>query len=279
MKETIYTPASQITKPLQLLRAMVTDLGKSRELAWRLLLRNLRGQYRQSFLGVFWALVPPALTAIGLSFANSSGILRIGQTDIPYPAYVMLGIVLWETFRDSLKGPETAIRTSRPLLAQIKFPHESMILTQLGEILFNLLVKLIFVVIIFLVFKVSVSWTLLIAPFAFLSLILLGTAIGLLLVPITHLIEDVSKSMDVILTVWFFLTPVVYPMPTQGRLAFFIQLNPVTSLLMTARELVTTGQVTQGSAFLLVSFLTILLLLLGWIVFRLSIPYLVERIS
>jgi lipopolysaccharide transport system permease protein len=275
----VYTPESRILHPLQLFKEMYHDLLACRELAWRLFVRDIRGQYRRSFLGITWAILPPALTAAGFTFANNAGLVNVGETDIPYPAYVMLGTVLWQTFLDSLNSPQTAVDTSRPLLAQVKFPHEAIILTQLGQILFNLGIKLIFVVALFVFFKVSVSWTIIFAPIAIINLILLGAGIGLLLVPVNNLIQDVSRAMEIVTTVWFFLTPVAYPVPTSGIYSLIVKLNPVTSLLVTAREMITTGLLSQLWSFIIVSLISIIGLILGWLVYRLSMPYLIERIS
>ncbi|MGD1913453.1 MAG: ABC transporter permease [Rivularia sp. (in: cyanobacteria)] len=277
--ETLYTPKSKILRPLKLFREMYGDLFASRELAWRLLIRNIRGQYRRSFLGITWAIVPPALTAAGLTFANDTGVLNIGETDIPYPAYVMLGTVLWQTFLEALNCPQIAINTSRPLLAQVKFPHEAIILTQLGQILFNLIIKLAFVIALFIIFRVSVSWTIILSPIAMINLIILGTAIGLLLVPVTNLIQDISRAMEVITLAWFFLTPVAYPTPDNPILNFIVKLNPVTPLLVTARELITTGVLSQPLSFAFVSIIALIGLVLGWLIYRLAMPYLIERIS
>ncbi len=278
-KKTVYTPDSRIVRPVYLFQEMIADLLASRELAWRLLVRNIRGQYRQSFLGIFWAIVPPAMTAAGLTFANNTGILNVGETDIPYPAYVMLGTVLWQTFLESLNSPQVAIKASRPLLAQVKFPHEAIIITQLGQTLFNLLIKLLFVVILFILFRVSVSWMIILAPIAIINLIILGTAIGLLLVPITNLVQDVSRSLEVITLAWFFLTPIAYPPPDNSILNFIVKLNPVTPLLVTAREMITTGMLSQTFSFILMSVITLIGLILGWLIYRLAMPYLIERIS
>ena len=279
IQETLYTPKSRILNPLRLFREMYGDLFASRELAWRLLVRNIRGQYRRSFLGITWAIVPPALTAAGLTFANNTGVLNIGETDIHYPAYVMLGTVLWQNFLEALNCPQIAINTSRPLLAQVKFPHEAIILTQLGQILFNLTIKLAFVIVLFILFRVSVSWTIILSPIAIINLIILGTAIGLLLVPATNLIQDVSRAMEVITLAWFFLTPVAYPTPDNPILNFIVKLNPVTPLLVTARELITTGVLSQPFSFTLVSLIALIGLILGWLIYRLAMPYLIERIS
>ena len=277
--EIIHTVESEIRHPWRLLGEMLGDVIASRELAWRLLVRNIKAQYRQSFLGIFWALIPPALTAIGCTFASNAGIINIGNTDIPYPAYVMLGTTLWQTFLDAFNGPGIAFKSSRSLLTQIKFPHEAIIISQLGQTFFNLLVKLIFVVLIFLVFQVPVSWMIIFSPFTFLSLILLGTAIGLLLIPVTNLIKDVANSLQVVILVWFFITPVAFPVPNEGIMSIMVKLNPVTPLLVTARELVTTGEISYSVAFVLVSLLSLLMLLIGWLVFRLSMPFLIERVS
>ncbi|MBW4613054.1 MAG: ABC transporter permease [Desmonostoc vinosum HA7617-LM4] len=278
-EEIIYTPESRILHPLQLFKEMYRDLLASRELAWRLLVRDIRGQYRRSFLGITWAILPPALTAAGFTFASNAGLVNVGETDIPYPAYVMLGTVLWQTFLEALNSPQTAVDTSRPLLAQVKFPHEAIILTQLGQILFNLAIKLIFVVALFIVFQISVSWTIILAPIAIIALIVLGIAIGLLLVPVNNLIQDVSRAMEVITLAWFFLTPVAYPIPTSGIQFWIVKLNPVTPLLVTAREMITIGSLSQLGSFVIVSIISLFGLIFGWLVYRLAMPYLIERIS
>jgi lipopolysaccharide transport system permease protein len=277
--EVVYTPKSRIYEPLKLLQEMSSDLQACRELAWRLLVRDIKAQYRRSFLGITWAILPPALTAAGLTFASNKGVLNIGSTGIPYPAYVMLSIVLWQTFIEAFNSPQVAINTSRPLLAQVKFPHEAIILTQLGQILFNLVLKLVFVILLFVMFRVPISWTIIFTPIAMITLILLGISIGLLLVPLTNLVEDVSRGMEVIIPVWFFLTPVIYPVPSEGILSIVVKLNPVTPLLVTAREMMTAGVLSQPLEFLLMIVITLISLILGWLVYRLSIPFLIERIS
>ena len=278
-REIIYTPQSRIRSPRRLIAEMAQDLWRSRDLALRLFLRDVRSQYRSSFLGTAWAIVPAAITAAGLTFASESGVLNIEDTGIPYPAFVMLGTILWQTFLEAFNSPEQAIKASRTVLSRVKFPHEAIILSQLGQVLFNLLLKLVLLVILFVIFSVTISWKIVLAPFAFISLITLGFGIGLFLVPINHLVQDISRAMEIIVLVWFFLTPVIYPVPDNRLISTLVKLNPVTPLLVTARELMTTGIISEPAEFLAVSALAIASLLFGWLVFRLSMPYLVERIS
>ena len=124
----VYTPESQLRHPLQLFTQMWRDLLACRELAWQLLIRNISAQYRQSFLGILWAVLPPIVTAIGFTFANNAKIVNIGATDIPYPAYVMFSMALWQTFTEAINGPIQAVTSAKQMLSRINFPREALIL-------------------------------------------------------------------------------------------------------------------------------------------------------
>ena len=274
-----YTPDSLVKKPWFLIQQMLLDLHRSRDLSWTLIKRNIQAQYRDAFFGMTWALFPPALTAIGLTLANNAGFLNVARTEIPYPAYVMLGTVLWQTFLESFQAPEAAIKSSKPLLAQVKFPHEAIIVAQLGQVVFNFLTKLILVVILFLAFRVPVSWKLVFSPFALLSLVILGLGIGLILAPVTALVKDISNAMQAIILGWFFLTPIAYPPPEKSFFLVLVELNPVTPLLSATRDLITLGSIEDPIAFSIVTALALGLFVIGWLVYKLSIPYLIERIS
>jgi lipopolysaccharide transport system permease protein len=258
---------------------MWRDLLASRELAWRLMVRDISAQYRQSFLGIVWAFLPPIVMAAGFTLANDANVINVGVTDLPYPAYVMFSTALWQTFVEALNGPVQAVTTAKPMLARVNFPREALILAKLGEVFFNFAIKLILIVALFIWFRVPVSWTLILTPVALIHLVLLGTFIGIVLAPLGVLYQDVSKGLTLITGFWLFLTPVVYPVPSAGTFGFLVKLNPVTPLLVTARELATTGVVSEPLRFWVVSAITLLGLLLTWIAFRLAMPFVVERVS
>ncbi|WP_293090785.1 ABC transporter permease [Moorena sp. SIOASIH] len=265
--------------PLQLFQEMRRDLLASRELAWRLLVRDISAQYRQSLLGIIWAFIPPIVTAIGFTLAKSNGVINVGSTGLPYPAYVMFSMTLWQTFVETLNGPVQAVTEAKAMLAKINFPREAIILSKLGQVFFNFSIKLILIVGLFIWFKMPVSWSVIIAPVAFIHLVLFGTFIGLLLAPMGALYKDFSMGLTLATGFWLFLTPVVYPVPSEGVFGAIVKLNPVTPLLVTTRELATTGVISEPLGFWVTSGIAVVGLLLAWIVYRLSIPFVVERIS
>lgn len=279
MNETIYTPQSKLKHPRKLRRLMWRDLLASRELAWQLMLRDIKVQYRQSVLGLAWAFIPPIVMALGLSWAGESQVIAISATDLPYPAYVMFSTSLWQTFIEALQGPVQAVNQAKPMLSRVNFPREAIILAKLGEVLFNFGIKLILIIGLFIWFRISVGWSVILAPVALIHLILLGTWFGVMLAPLSILYQDVTKALTMITGFWLFITPVIYPVPETGSFGTLVRLNPVTPLLVTTRELATTGILTQVTGFWIVSAIAILGLLLTWIAFRLAMPFVIERIS
>lgn len=155
--EYIYTPQSELRHPKRMFRQMWRDLLAARSLAWRLMVRDISAQYRQSFLGIAWAFIPPIAMAVGFTLAGNARAISIGETDIPYPAYVMFSTALWQTFVESLQGPVQASSDAKPMLARVKFPREALILAKLGEVGFNFGIKMILICALFLIFRVPVS--------------------------------------------------------------------------------------------------------------------------
>ncbi|RAM51629.1 MAG: ABC transporter permease [Hapalosiphonaceae cyanobacterium JJU2] len=258
---------------------MGRDLLASRELAWRLLVRDISAQYRQSLLGIFWAFIPPVITAAGFTLAKSNGIVNIGNTELPYAAYVMFSMSLWQTFVEALNGPVQAVTAAKSMLARINFPREALIVAKLGEVFFNFSIKLILIIGLFIWYRIPVTLSVILAPVALIHLVLLGTFIGLLLAPMGALYQDFSKGLTLLTGFWLFITPVVYPLPSDGVFGTIVKLNPVTPLLVTIRQLATTGVITDPQGFWIASIIAIMGLLLAWIIYRLAMPFVVERIS
>jgi lipopolysaccharide transport system permease protein len=275
----VYTPESRMRHPLILFKEMWRDLLLSRELAWRLLIRDISAQYRQSLLGVIWAFFPPLITALGLVVAKNAGAVNIATTEIPYPAYVMFSMSLWQVFVEALSGPLAAVGAAKPMLAKINFPREAIILAKLGEVFFNFGIKLVLIVGLFIWFKIAVTWNVILAFVALIHLVVLGTAIGLVLAPLGALYGDVGRVIPVILTPLMLLTPVIYPVPKQGWFSAVVNWNPVTPLLVTIRDLATTGVVSDPTGFWVVSVLSLGFLLVSWVLYRLSMPFIIERMS
>ena len=279
LKKTVYSPESHLRQPGLLVREMLADLFASRGLAWRLFVRNISAQYRQTMLGYLWAFLPPLFSMAVWVFLNSQKVINVRDPGMPYPVFVLIGTVLWQTFVDALNSPLKLVTASKGMLAKINFPREALILAGLGEVLFNFAIRVVLLVGVFLWFKTSVPETIIYVPVGVIALIMLGLTFGILMTPLGILYTDVGRGIVIITQSWFFLTPVIYPMPESGFAALFTKLNPVTPILLTTREWMTTGSTTQLGGFWLVLSLTLVLLLFGWLLYRIAMPHLISRMS
>jgi lipopolysaccharide transport system permease protein len=277
--EVVYTPGNSLRHPHILFRQMWSDLANSFEPAYRLLKRDISAEYRQSLLGIFWAIIAPVFGSAAFILANNAKIINVGNVGLPYPAYVMFSMVLWQIFLGAFNAPLSSITSSVHIMTRIKFRYETAILKTLGHVFWNALVKSVLVIGLFVYFKINLHLTLLFFPVAFVMLILFGLLLGMIVAPVGSLYHDISKIIELVMPFLMFITPVIYAIPESGKLAMFMKLNPITYLLLTARESAAMGFVSFPVEFIIISVITFLLLPLAWLVLRISMPYIIERMS
>ena len=197
-------------------RQMARDLVNSRELAWRLFVRDISAQYRQSMLGYFWVVIPPLVAALPFIYLNAQGIVSIGATPIPYAAYAMIGTTIWQVFVDALNAPLRLVTAARPMLTRINLPREAILLSALAQVVLGFLIRLVLLIGVMVWFRMVPPATALLFPVGILSLMLFGFVIGLLLTPLGILYGDVQQAMPIATTFLILLTPVLYPPPRSG---------------------------------------------------------------
>ena len=276
---TVYTPDSSLASPVKMLREMWRDLLASRELAWRLAVRDISAQYRQTFLGILWAFILPLANTLVWVFLSASGIVAVSDTALPYPVYVFSGSMLWAILMDAVNAPLKQTEAAKSMLAKLNFPRESLIVSGIYQTLFNASIKVALLLAVLPFMGVGLSWSLLLFPIGLLSLVLVGTAIGLLLTPVGVLYTDIGKGLPLLMQFLMYLTPVVFPMPKAGIAATIYAVNPLSPIILTARDWLTGFAPEHLTAFFVVNAFTGLLLLGVWIVFRLAMPILIERMS
>jgi lipopolysaccharide transport system permease protein len=279
MKEVVYTPQSELLSPGRFVGSMFRDLLASRELALCLFLRDFSARYRQSFLGYIWVFVPPLATTITFVFLRSQGLFTTGQTSVPYPAYVIIGMLFWQVFVDAIQCPLKAVTAAKAVLSKIQFPPEAILLAGLGEVLFSFLVRLLLVAAVFVWYHLTLPVTALLLPVSVGALLILGFTLGVLVTPLGVLYTDVTQSLSVVTTFWLFLTPVIYPARDTGLAGWLSRWNPVSPLLIVGRDWLIVGKTTHLTEFIFVSVLSLVVLLGGWVCYRVAMPHLITRIG
>lgn len=260
-----------------MIREMFHDLWRSRDLGFRLANRDIRSTYRQSLLGLFWAFITPLMTALVWIFLNAAGVVKVGSTPIPYPAYVFSGTIVWAIFSESLLAPITQTQAAKSMMGKINFPKEGLLISAFYKLAFNASIKFLLLIVVLLFLGVFPDWCVVLVPLILLVLMFFGFVIGLGLTPIGMLYGDIGRAIPIALQLMMFLSPVVYTLPDEGVLRTIMNLNPLTPIIISIRNYMSGMDFYQPGYFWLVLAITLFVSLFAWIFYRLSIPIIVER--
>lgn len=261
----------------ELVRAIIADLPAAASLAWRLACQNIRARYRRAFLGMLWAMLPPFAITLGFSLAHRANVFQVPETALPYPVYVLVGTVLWQIFAECLEGPYNGLEGARSYITRVLFPREAFLGAQFLEIGFSACIRVGVAVAFAAGMGVTLKASILLLPFVALSVLIVGFALGLLLAPGLVLFGDAIHLLRLILAYGLFLAPVVYPPPTEGLFSWIVAINPVTPLMILAREVFSGWELAAvGSAAVMVC-AGVVGLGLGILLMRITLPFLLER--
>lgn len=278
LKTTVYQKVNN-KKIGKLLQESLSDMFSSRFLAKQLAIRDIKAQYRQSFLGILWAFITPLSTALVWIILSKSGTVQLTDTGVPYPVFVFSGTLLWSIIIESINAPMSNTNGARGILSKINFPKEALILSGVYKLISNSCVKIILLLVFLIVYDVGFHASALFFPLAFIGIIFFGTTIGLFITPIGMLYNDVGKIISMGLSFLMYATPVVYAIPKTGLLKTLMELNPLTPLLLTTRNLLFGQNLDYLAYYFGVFAVCIPLFFLGLVFYRISIPIIVERMS
>lgn len=263
--------------PGRILKESLKDIYNSRFLARQLAKRDIKAQYRQSYLGILWAFITPLLTAAVWIFLTMSGTIQVTQTGIPYPLYAFSGTLIWSIIADSISSPTQSTNGARGLISKINFPKEALVVSGIYKLLFNSAVKIVLLIVLVFLLEVGFHWSLLLLPFAILGAVVIGTTIGLFITPISMLYTDIQKLVSIGMGFLMYITPVVYAMPAEGIMRKLMEINPFTPVILTARDMITGSSPQFLVYYLFVLLSCIPFFFMALIFYRISIPIIVER--
>ena len=267
----IYEKNSKI-KLFEEIILILLNLKNSHFLAKQLAKRDISAQYRQSFLGFFWLFITPIITAGVWIFLSSSGTITLNNTGIPYPVYAFSGTLIWSIIIESINGPLTSTIGARDILSKINFPKEALILSAIYKLFFNSFIKVILIIIIILAFGLGLHWLLFLFPVSLMITVLIGTTIGLFITPLGLLYSDISRLITMVLSLFMYITPVVYAIPSKGIMKTIMELN-------TIRATATGQNLDYFGYFVALGGISVILFCVGLIIYRGSIPVIIERLG
>lgn len=260
-------------------KAIIKDFHASNELAFRFVKSKIASQLRTSFMGIFWLILPPIINTVVWVYLNSTLNFKIDTGGVPYPLFVFTSTTLWTIFADSLMICKNWFSANLSVLSKVDIPKEAIIISAFYELMFNTFIKICVFVMIVVFMQASQLYYFHYYLMGVFSTILFGFSIGLLLVPINVLIADVFSAIGLVMPILMLVTPVLYPLKTDGISYYINMFNPLTAMIDTPRSLFFGTDVTYLTSYLIYISISVLILLVALIFQRVAMPHLVVKMS
>lgn len=238
------------------------------ELTRQLTLREIKSRYKQSFLGYAWVLFNPLAQMLIMSFVFSL-ILRVPSLGVPYPLFLFSALLPWSLFANSLSRAVNVLVENAPLIKKIYFPREIFIQSSLiAKIVDFLLASVIFVGFIF-YYQVNITWNILwVLPIFFIQE-LFTYGLALILAAVNLFYRDIQYLLSLILVLWMYITPVIYPMEmVPEEYKFIFMFNPMAVIVNAYRQVILGGGAPNYSSLLIAFLLSVGVYLLGKKIFK-----------
>lgn len=253
------------------------DLVRYRELLLTLTWRDLRVRYKQSLLGIAWAVLLPLSMMLVFTFVFTRAIDASSalQVSMPYALFAYTGLVPWTFFSVSLGGCVNSLVANRNLVTKVYFPREVFPLSSVGASFVDFCVAGVVLIALMVYFDLAGDWTfvprvtLLFVPIVVIVQVALTVGIGMLLAMGNLFYRDVRQVFSVGIQLWMFISAVVVPVPQDGSLlAKLIGLNPMVPIICAYRDCVIHGRWPDAGGFAYATIVALVLLVGGWTCFR-----------
>jgi len=200
-------------------------------LLYQLSQKEIKARYKQSFVGYAWVIVNPLAQLLVYTFVFSM-IFRTSDVSVPYPLFVFSVLIPWTFLQTGITSATNSLVGNRELLKKVAFPREvipyAAVFSKSVDVAFSYIVFFIFM----LIYKVPISWTVILFVPLFSIQVLLTTAIGLITSAANLFYRDVQYLISLVLMVWMYLTPIVYPLSmVPEKYLQLYKLNPLVGLI------------------------------------------------
>jgi lipopolysaccharide transport system permease protein len=256
----------------------LTNLFNFRDLFWLWTAREIRVRYKQSLLGIAWAVVQPLLLTIAFTLVFSQ-LVRVDTGGVPYPLFAYSALVPWTFFATSLTFGIPSLVNNMNLVGKIYFPREILPLASIGAALLDFGAASAVFVGMMVIYQIPVTFQVLwVIPLLAIQIIL---TIGLTLLGAAAIVffRDVRFVVPLITQVWMYATPIIYPVESvPERLQPYYFINPMAGIIDGFRRALVMGEAPRLPTLAISSIIALALLLLGYAVFKRTEPVFADLI-
>jgi lipopolysaccharide transport system permease protein len=245
------------------------EVWEYRELIFFLVWRDLKTRYKQTALGISWAVIPILANTIIYSILLGA-LARLPSEGVPYLLFSFIGLTAWAFFSKPLTAVSTSLLSSAPLTGKIYFPRLVAAIAPAFSSLFDALISFVLLVGLMMWYQIVPHLQILLLPFFILFGIITAIATGIWLTALSIQYRDVAQGVGLMVNIWMYASPVIYS-PTlipSGLLSSLYWLNPIAISIQGFRWAIIGSALPPTPQVIISIVLVILILVSGLIYFK-----------
>lgn len=211
------------------------ELWDYKELMYFFVWRDFKVRYKQTIIGIGWAVFQPFMTMVVFSVFFGT-LLKIPSDGIPYPIFVYTGLLFWQFFSSALSETSNVLISNQAIITKVYFPRLILPLSSVATKLvdFGIASVILIGMMIYYGYTPQISG-LFILPLLLMITFMASVGGGLFLAAINVKYRDVRYVLPFFIQILMFLTPVIYPASIAGKYSWLLAFNPMMGVIQSAR--------------------------------------------
>lgn len=225
LKEIVLEP------PRGWLKLRISELWEFRELLYFLTWRDIKVRYKQTLLGIVWAIIQPLMTMVIFSVVFGK-LAKLPSEGMPYPIFAYTALLPWQLFSRALSDAASSVVSNQHMITKIYFPRIFLPTSSIISGLIDFSIAFLILLGMMFYYKITISWNILFLPIFLLLAVINAMAVGMWLSALNVRYRDVKYITPFLLQVWLYATPIAYSttlIPEEWRVLY--SLNPMVGVV------------------------------------------------
>ncbi|MBI1338317.1 MAG: ABC transporter permease [Phycisphaera sp.] len=236
---------SCVIKPRRGFAIDLSEIWRFRDLMGILVTRNIKVRYKQTVLGSAWAIIQPVTEMVvftvffGMFMGLSQKMPEVNGRAVPYAVFVFAGSLVWTLFQSSVNASSMSLISESNVLRKVYLPRILLPVSAVGTPLVDFAVAFAVLIVLMIGYSQPFHASMLLMPLVMVGTAVSALSIGLLFAAVMVRYRDVRYIVPVVIRLWFFVTPVLYPVSAVPRhYEHLLYLNPMVGPVEAARAMV-----------------------------------------
>jgi lipopolysaccharide transport system permease protein len=248
----------------------IQQLYSHRELLWMWTVRELKIRYKQSVLGVAWAVLQPLALMLVFTVVFSY-FAKVPTSNIPYPVFSLTGVLPWTFFSTAVSFAVPSLVTNLHLVTKIYFPREVLPISSVFAAFIDFLIECVVFIVVMIIYRMPVYSSILWLPLILLIQIVFMIGLVISLSALNVWFRDIRFIIPLALQIWMYACPIIYPVnnvPESVR--WLYMLNPMAAIIDSYQRIILYGVPPQGLYLAIAAAISLLILFFGYRFFKRS---------